>query len=52
MAMALYRGIIMSLDERRARHRLLAGTVYEHDVESWREDFLSTLSNASVEAHQ
>jgi len=43
---AIRRAVDMPLDERKRRHASLLRSVREHDVISWRADFVGTLSSA------
>lgn len=43
MAEALHQGIIMPLDERRARHAAMMDVLRRHTIAGWRDRFLETL---------
>jgi trehalose 6-phosphate synthase len=43
MAEALHQGLIMPLDERRARHDAMMDVLRRHTIAAWRDRFLETL---------
>lgn len=49
VALAMQRALTMPLDERIERHQALIRRVREHDVEHWRETFLSALRAVRLE---